>query len=38
MIDIMARAVSALGLEVEDYIDAGNKLMSVGILSSEEFS
>ena len=38
LIDIMAKAASALGLEVEGYIDAGNKLMSVGILSNEEFS
>ena len=37
LIDIMAKAASALGLEVEGYIDAGNKLMSVGILSNEEF-
>ena len=27
-----------MGLEVEGYVDAGNKLMSVGILSNEEFS
>ena len=38
LIDIMAKAASALGLEVEGYVDAGNKLMSVGILSSEEFN
>ena len=38
LIDIMAKAASALGLEVEGYVDAGNKLMSVGILSNEEFS
>ncbi len=25
LIDIMARAASALGLEVEGYVDAGNK-------------
>lgn len=38
LIDIMVKAASALGLEVEGYVDAGNKLMSVGILSGEEFS
>ncbi|MGC9178970.1 MAG: HepT-like ribonuclease domain-containing protein [Vulcanisaeta sp.] len=38
LIDIVVKAASAMGFEVEGYIDAGNKLMSVGLLSNEEFS
>ncbi|MGC8607805.1 MAG: HepT-like ribonuclease domain-containing protein [Vulcanisaeta sp.] len=38
LIDIVVKAASAMGFEVEGYIDAGNKLMNVGLLSNEEFS
>jgi len=38
LIDIVVKAASALGFEVEGYIDAGNKLVSAGLLSNEEFS
>ncbi|MEM4437271.1 MAG: HepT-like ribonuclease domain-containing protein [Pyrobaculum sp.] len=37
LIDIAVKAAAALGLGVEGYIDAGNKLKSAGILSDEEF-
>ncbi|WP_373419228.1 HepT-like ribonuclease domain-containing protein [Vulcanisaeta moutnovskia] len=38
LIDIVVKAASAMGFEVEGYIDAGNKLVSAGLLSNEEFS
>ncbi|GAB6947009.1 DUF86 domain-containing protein [Vulcanisaeta sp. JCM 16161] len=38
LIDIAVKAASAMGFEVEGYIDAGNKLVSAGLLSNEEFS
>lgn len=37
LIEIAVKAAAALGLGVEGYIDAGNKLKSAGILSDEEF-
>jgi len=36
LIDIATRAASALGLEVERYIDAGYKLKSVNIINDSE--
>ena len=38
LIDIVSRAASALGLEVEGYIDAGSKLARAGLLSGDEFN
>ncbi len=38
LIDMAVKAASAMGFEVEGYIDAGNKLVGAGLLSNEEFS
>ncbi|MEM4059195.1 HepT-like ribonuclease domain-containing protein [Pyrobaculum sp.] len=38
LIDIVSRAASALGFEVEGYIDAGGKLARAGLLSDDEFN
>ncbi|MGC8584276.1 MAG: HepT-like ribonuclease domain-containing protein [Thermoproteus sp.] len=35
LIDIAVRAAAALGLEVEGYIDAGEKLRSAGVIDDE---
>ncbi|MGC9171030.1 MAG: DUF86 domain-containing protein [Thermoproteus sp.] len=37
LIDIAVRAAAALGLEVEGYIDAGEKLRSAGVIDDDEF-
>jgi uncharacterized protein YutE (UPF0331/DUF86 family) len=37
LVDIAARAASALGLEVEGYVDAGYKLRTAGIIDEEDF-
>ncbi|AFA39435.1 hypothetical protein Pogu_1408 [Pyrobaculum oguniense TE7] len=36
LIDIVSRAASALGFEVEGYIDASGKLAMAGLLSDDE--
>uniref|UniRef100_A0A7J3X7N6 DUF86 domain-containing protein n=1 Tax=Thermofilum pendens TaxID=2269 RepID=A0A7J3X7N6_THEPE len=38
LMDIFARAASALGMEVEGYVDAGYKLRAVNIIDSEELA
>ncbi len=38
LIDMVVKAASAMGFEVEGYVDAGNKLVSAGLLSNEEFN
>ena len=37
LIDIVVKGCSELGLKVEGYVEAGKKLMDVGIISKEEF-
>jgi len=38
VIDIVMRAASTLGYEVEGYADAGRKLMLAGVINGDEFS
>jgi Uncharacterized conserved protein len=38
VIDIVMRAASTLGYEVEGYADAGRKLMLAGVINEDEFS
>jgi len=38
LMDMFARAASALGLEVEGYIDAGRKLRAENVISGEELA